>query len=340
MVDILPRRRSEGPSEDPEVRELAREVNELKGRRVEEQLAALRERIERGRRDAEERDRATLGGPCVYCGRSRQHPEVSWKGNPGALFCAACDDDRWDHPDVEHRSLILNRILANDWSIRTFQVGKIAEMEIERCGFKWFCETPGAQPGGWDRWKYLGDLDAIRERAAGPPEPPPAPRFQAGDPCERCGCAYMWTTLPRHAEVAVGPNGNYVKDIPSGPGCGGCFGYESLDDVVRRIIGVWGKIRMPYEGGPGVFLLPTKSATELLGVTWYKDRTVSTAERSRQVTLAPFAYLDLQALRRRAFEYFPFQSEWTNHAAWQALAAEAQAAGESQHRHIPHNGRP
>ncbi len=44
------------------------------------------------------------------------------------------------------------------------------------------------------------------------------------------------------------------------------------------------------------------------------------------MTLAPVAYLDLEAIRERAYKLFPYQSQWTAHTAWLALHA-SHAAG-------------
>ncbi len=59
-------------------------------------------------------------------------------------MCGDCQDDRWDHGDISHKSIILNRIISGDWSSRTHVYGDLAQMQINRAGFKWFCERPGA----------------------------------------------------------------------------------------------------------------------------------------------------------------------------------------------------
>lgn len=92
-------------------------------------------------------------------------------------------------------------------------------------------------------------------------------------------------------------------------------------DVVERIVGIIG-------GSPtGTHIPWGQDAPTRLGVTWYTDRPVGTDERTRGVTLTPFAYLDLDAIRRRAFDLFPFQSQWSAHAAWLALDAEHRRNG-------------
>ncbi|HTJ37410.1 MAG TPA: hypothetical protein VL738_29635 [Dactylosporangium sp.] len=63
--------------------------------------------------------------------------------------------------------------------------------------------------------------------------------------------------------------------------------------------------------GPG-------SLTGDIGLTWFAERATDQADR-RDLTLAPFAYLDVEGLRRRAFEIFPFESHWKVRGAWQRL---------------------
>jgi hypothetical protein len=143
----------------------------------------------------------------------------------------------------------------------------------------------------------------------------------------------MWTTLPGHARVMVGrtdDQGDSIVDVPSAWGCAGCHRYENLNDILRRIVGVrsatfdeWQDLRpvdSPQYGLGGK--LVTQSTAERIGLTWYKNREVRTNEKARKVTLTPFAYLDLDALRRRAFEVLPFSSQWTNHNAWAGLRAQ------------------
>ncbi len=307
MVSILPKRAASDDGESAEGRVLRERLDAYERRANDERIAALRRRV-----DATPRVRTT-GGPCVYCGVSEQLGP--WYGNPGRLSCAACADDRWDHADLDHKTIIINRIATGDWKTRLHTYGENAQRLVDRTGFRWFCETPGAQPGGWHRWAYL-DLQAVAERAAPTTERPP-PRFSAGDPCDRCGCAYLWTNLP-----SVTAPGETFR--PAGFGCAGCVTYAGLSDVVRHVVGIVPVLEewVPNPVNPDRGTSQAVDVPARLGVTWYRDRPVRTSEKRRQVTLAPFAYLDLPTIRARAFDLFPFESQWTAKAAWQALKDE------------------
>lgn len=327
LLDRLGRRPPEpdGDGGDP-LRDLRVDVETLRQANLARELAGLRERVDRARREAEEHDRRTSGGPCIFCGVSRSY---AWSGNPGRVMCGACVDDRWDHADAEHKSLVLNRIVTGDDTVRTYRYGRTAEREVARAGFRWFHETAGARPGGWSRWSYV-DIPTVRERAAAPPPEPP-PRYTAGDPCPRCGCAYMWTELGSVATVEVPANpdaDHYYRDVPRGFGCAGCADYEHLNDVVRRVVGVVPVLSdwVPHDRNPAWGSSEHVDVPERLGVTWYRDSPVRTDGRRVRATLAPFAYLDLAAIRRRAFDLFPHESQWTNRPAYRALHADRGAA--------------
>lgn len=329
MVSLLPRK-SSAPEPDPdELRALRADVQSLRAAQIESGLAEQRARVDalkRAEAAREAADRTTRVGPCIYCGLSRSRTgSLGWQGsNPKRLACPWCVDDRWDHTDLEHKSIVLNRIITGDWKARHYPYGRMAELLIQRTGFRWFHESPGATPGEWNSWAYL-DLAAIRQRAT-PTTPEPPPLFRRGDPCPKCGCAFMWTNMSGTTWV-TSPEGGAGRDIVTGinshVGCGGCVEIRDLNDVMKKIVGVHGSLRRWPD-----FVTPNTvgqevASYELLGVTWFADRPVRSGEHTRSLTLVPFAYLNLPDIRRRAFEHFPFQSQWTNQAAWAQLFAEA-----------------
>ena len=56
---------------------------------------------------------------------------------------------------------------------------------------------------------------------------------------------------------------------------------------------------------------------DAIGLRWFSDRLPGSKSDERKITLTPFAYLDVDALRRRAFELpLPFSSQWRNQAVF------------------------
>ena len=195
MVNLMPRHGEQSPPIESDGARALRELEELREAQRRERLAALRARVDRAKRESAresvERESRFTGGPCHYCGASKS---LLWEaGNPGRATCFHCSEDRWQHSDLTHKAIILNRIITRDWRSRKYQYGDNADRLIARTAFKFWSEVDGAEPGGWNRWAYL-DLAAIRAAAAPTTTVPTSPPFEGGDPCPRCGCAYLFTT--------------------------------------------------------------------------------------------------------------------------------------------------
>lgn len=294
---------------------------------------------EEGRWAAEEERRlqeSLRGGPCVYCGieispeRDRYDGQIRarWRVAPrGGESCSWCEDDlepsRHDPDardyyrltDLDHRLLVLRRLLGNDalgdW---------VMPFLMDRAQFKWWHETPAATGGGSERFAYV-DVEMYRARLA----PESAPPFTTGPPCSRCGCAYMFIVdagSPEQALPMLDERGNVSLDgggqpirliksaVPAGTlRCQGCREFDDLTRVAENIIGLGWKAAQAAGG---------------FGLCWYRD--LPEGDTRRQSTLAPFAYLDVAAIRRRAFEAYPEQHHWRVMRVWQQLHAESAAA--------------
>jgi hypothetical protein len=232
--------------------------------------------------------------------------------------------------DEEHRIAVVRR-LAGAQACRYWYGTYLAEAAA-RGGFRWWHELdPAARAGGGQRRFAYVDVARLRDALA--VRSPSRPAYETADPCPRCGCAYMWTRA----------------DAGAKPTCHGCARFTRLAQVVTELVGVEGsrevqvgpprdansplpvgglaQLRESRQGGPSATY---KSVTELLGVTWYDGTIDATRSRpsardrtppSRAVNLTPFAYLDLEALRRRAFELLPHERYWRSREVWRRLRA-------------------
>lgn len=292
------RSQEDPPSATSDLTALQADVDALKTASEAElrrRVAEIKAKVDQLKRDAEERERRQVGGPCIYCGASKAH---GWNGKPGRQWCSACQSDKGFHlGDAEHRSMILRRILSGDWTQRRYAAGTNAQTEVRRAGFTFFTETPGATPGGWERWAYL-DQQAIRVRAAQvlSTGPPPAPKFESGDPCSRCGCAHLYRSSGSNVLAVPQSNGHASHSVTTREPlvCQGCATFSSLKQVAFRIIGI--------DVGAGVGTLNHHQVLTAIGVTWFDQRPANPKEDLRKLTLAPWAYLPLVEIRKRYAE--------------------------------------
>jgi hypothetical protein len=186
---------------------------------------------------------------------------------------------------------------------------------VPRSGFRWWHETPGAQPApppGDARFGYV-DLDALRAAL----EPVPA-QLETGEPCPRCGVSDRWRSRTETRGKVYQHNGaSWPGDplrVETVSECAACSHLpESLDELAARLVGLHQR--------PGL-------AREL-GVTWYADRQAPARERLRRRVhgqpSGPFAcWPPRQQLQARAWALYGTQpGEWERQAAprWYSLAA-------------------
>lgn len=308
--------------------------------------------------------------PCRYCGVTRSLGATQ-VGSGAQTVCGTCNHDRGHRDDEEWRGMLLTRVLTGNTRERT-----VTEGDAHEYGIRFFHEVPGAR-GSTESWAHLAGLDvaAIREcyrrdeeardrrarveRARARVE---SPTFHAGEPCPKCGCAYMWTTVPDRLAYAVNGHATGAVREPAHAVCGGCAAVETLDDLVERVIGVRAdqsahRPRYPAPPVPSAYVITTHfrnadgsvdvDVPKTLGVTWFADRDArgETPEDLRVKTLNPFTYLgNVGALRHRAFALWPFEGQWRgatlHNLTRAAVEAEVRAGGARKPAHPVHAEEP
>jgi hypothetical protein len=275
-----------------------------------EKALAERERqaaIAAAKAERERQEAVATGGPCRYCGitRSWEHdPETDrpiGRWHDDGRICAWCEADRvWGitgRTDHEHRIAALRSLLPPEvtkwWADHALP---------ERTGFRWWVETPGAATSETDRFAYV-DREALAARLADKPI-----QYETREPCRRCGCPHMW----RHG-TAVAPGNAIVETVE-------CVGCRKVADLVYLTMWATGLSR------PSVENLGTV-AERVLGVHWWSDDPNGGAADPPRPCTIPFAYIDRQAARRRAFEVFG-REDWAelrfgNPSAYAAARAAA-----------------
>jgi len=299
-----------------------------RSRARQEAVAVARATVATVRAAAAEEARLS-GGPCVYCGVTWSafsedgQVKPAWYRSGVGACCYWCEcerrqqDSEWgtERPEVEHRDRAV-RLLVADESITRFWTGPYL---AEKTGFRWWHETPGAEPGGRVRFRYV-DRWALRA-ALRPKRPTAAEWYTAAAPCERCGCAYMWRSVSDYKDLRTN------KNVAGPLVCHGCVDFESIEDVASRLVGVNGRRygTSHHKIGTQDHFYDTQNAVAAIGLTWFNKRDTSKDPRRRDLTLTPFTYLDVPALRRRAYELFPQPDAWLASAVWQRLRDEAEA---------------
>src|SRR5690606_38337342 len=184
--------------------------------------------------------------------------------------------------------------------------------------FRWWHEAPdedGTQPR-LRRFKHLS-VEKLRDAARLAHPRPPA--YESGRPCPRCGCAHM----------RVSERGQRASR--------GSAWAADLADVVTRLVGLNGRVRtslmIDRNGRPHPV---HETPVSRLGIKWYeyeRPRPGRMIVNFREplvphrtgpsVTLTPFAYLDVEAIRREAIKLYPNQEWWRDGGVWLRLVKEA-----------------
>lgn len=264
--------------------------------------------VARERRQAEEaarveRDRAereAVGGPCRYCGvtRSWEHDgerdQAMGRWYPGPV-CAWCEAERIGPTESDNRWRVLRKLLTRQ------QLGlSVGEYAVNRSGFRWWHEKPGAMTSETSRFAYV-DRDELAARLATKPI-----EYATREPCERCGCPSLWWLAPRQ-----GHNPEHWV-------CRGCAKTPDLEYLLAWASGL---------SRPSVASLGA-AASQVLGVYWWREDPNGGRADPPKPCAVPFSYVDQQGARRRAWEVFG-RSDWAaqrfaHPAAYEAARQAAQ----------------
>ncbi|MEU2986235.1 hypothetical protein ABZ647_17725 [Micromonospora aurantiaca] len=294
-----------------------------RAQQVRDRLAEVKARVEA---QATEQARYS-GGPCAYCGvqwsaerDARGGVRPRWHQVTAGPCCAICDEDR--HPlggsipltDEQHRERVVRRLVGEDVARRWW-----GSHILKGADFKWWHETPDASPG--ERFAYV---DVGQLQAALTPDSPGEPGYTSGEPCSHCGCAHMWVLHPERVAVMTHDpvTGNPLTKprrytVPAAWVCHGCRDIADINVIAERLVGI--------DGSRREWSIDAPTAAQRIGLTWYEGR-IKSRDGRRDLTLTPFAYLDLDELRRKAFELFPGQDMWRSKAIWQRLREEVAGA--------------
>jgi hypothetical protein len=302
---------------------------------------AARKAEERRRAEEERREAAFIGGPCAYCGVTRSavlhEPDVRrgdrpgppeerpfWTTSAAGPCCAWCDDERRSDidpsrvlPDEEHRDRVARRLVGPDLA-RHHLRGYLAE----KVGFRWWHEAPG--PGTTrPRLRRFTHLDPAKLRDAARVSESSG-SYGSGEPCPRCGCAHMWVTVREPYERRVSGSDQTYTAYDERRRCMGCAWADDLASVVERLVGL--NVRhMTYvndsKGGIGGPASDVRFAVEWYDPGRLKMRSVRNLPRRTgpAVNLVPFGYLDVPALRRKAYEAYPDEKWWADKSIWRRL---------------------
>lgn len=278
---------------------------------VEEMVAAELDRRERERVAAEaraerERQRAlAVGGPCKLCGATESWERDGngvlsgkWYAGPTCGICNA-ERERWPHStDEERRLAVVKRLLPQDvtkWWHAPYLLDKVQ--------FRWWHETPGAVTSDRKQWAYVDTAAMIDALTVKPVE------YSTREPCERCGCRsqWMWTRAYNGEGHTAVPVEQWM--------CKGCQEVPDLLAWVCRVIGL----------GSAALLDNSRALLEKqLDVAWWANSPAGGAADPPRPCDTPFGYVDLDDVRRRAFEAFPDERKWGSVTSWERARAAAQ----------------
>jgi hypothetical protein len=204
--------------------------------------------------------------------------------------------------------------------------------DARECGVVFHDELPvKKRVVGSHRWAHL-DFDMIRrkntlamKKAEIDRRMNEGPRFRPGEPCWRCGCAYMWVDVPAQDGYEehlafIDSDGNPghvthpVSATPAGVKCGGC---SDLPTKVRNDSGGASDLGEVFAEILGLHQLDERVVN--LGVRWYSD--LPPHDKRRKLVNAPFQYLgDLHEMRCNIFrETAPLEGQWRSHGLWEQL---------------------
>jgi hypothetical protein len=160
-------------------------------------------------KEAERKRKAASGGPCIDCGcgLSWLRPGVGgWHQTAAGSRCHVCHEARGGDvvggaDDREARAKAIRLILGTAAAPARAGHGDRPAVDfwhdpwlVERSGFRWFSETPGARPApGCERYAYTSAAAILANLY---PEPAP-PRLERGPRCPRCRARDRWRVTER-----------------------------------------------------------------------------------------------------------------------------------------------